>query len=262
MGEPINHESISSLAELLSQPIRMAESSPRPDQPPLTFADILRTGAFFSKMLCALNPASGGQPSADEQELLSILLQRPLDVPQLEALLTHRFQTGVASPEESQELFSVVAAFARKPSNMRALIMRILRETLPPGLPGRKRKVSPEQWPVMLARSEELQLTIRALFQARHAAPKRDLTECLHYIAKDHPSATEFLLKHETRVRQVFSDKKLLGQVATEASSYRLLADAMAGAEFNLSPRYSIQICRTARRATAKRMQARAQQKT
>jgi hypothetical protein len=262
MGKPTGDELIPALAELLAQPIRLAESRQRPDQPPLTLADILRTGAFFSKILCALDADGGGHVSPANEELLSVVLKKPIDMPQLQGLLERRFQSGNESPQELQQLFSAVTAFASKPHNIRALMMRILRETLPPGLPGRKRKVSPEQWPVMLARSEALQPTIRALSMARHAAPKRDLTECLQYIAKDYPSTTEFLLKHEARFRQLYADKKLLGQVATEDSGYRLLADAMAGAEFDLSPRYSIQICRTARRATGKRKQARTQQKT
>jgi hypothetical protein len=137
----------------------------------------------------------------------------------------------------------------------------VLRETFPPGAPGRKRKISPEQWPVLLERSQQLQPAIWALIKAHRVVRKRSLNECLRYIEADYPEQTGFLLAREARLKQVLADKKLLGQVATEESTCRLVADAIAGAEFALSARYSLQLCRTARRNLSHRKRAAVQQK-
>jgi hypothetical protein len=75
------------------------------------------------------------------------------------------------------------------------------------------------------------------------------LVETLQFLHKDYPKACEFLLRHVHLLQQALKDPKLLRRAAKriEARS-RVLADAMAGADYELSFSTSLERVRQARR--------------
>ena len=163
---PEDFKQNAALARTLSQRftdcLEIVQPAPGTERAGITIAEVLRNGAFFTKLLHSAHLASGGRLQPDDEELFSILLTRPLDSEKLHKLLIRRLEQGCDSGPALQEVLAEVTAFLNAPFSPRRFVAAALREAFPPGTPGRKRKISPEQWPVLLERSQQLQPAIRA----------------------------------------------------------------------------------------------------
>lgn len=117
--------------------------------------------------------------------------------------------------------------------------------------PGANPKLPADQYSVVLGTAELLEPAISQFL----AFPKtsRSLGDTLHYLKKDHPKACEFLNRYVQRFHQALDDPALLQRAKknTEARA-RVLAQAMAGSDYDLSFSTSRERVRQARRLAEK----------
>lgn len=100
--------------------------------------------------------------------------------------------------------------------------------------PGAKPKLPLEQYPALLKTAEMLQPAILKFL----VVPKtsRTVGETLSYLEKDYPQACEFLSRHLHRFQQALADPTLLQRAKKNVvGRARVLAEAMAGANYQLS---------------------------
>jgi hypothetical protein len=117
---------------------------------------------------------------------------------------------------------------------------------------GRPVRIKPEQWSLVLKRSEHLFPAIRPLDNVRRIAPRRSLNEVIEFLKPDYPEQMTFLSGNIPHVEATFADQKLLATVKTLESRFVLLADALAGAEFFIEPSYARRIAQRVRSARAR----------
>ncbi len=125
---------------------------------------------------------------------------------------------------------------------------------------GRPAKITPEQWPALLRRSDMLLPAMRALATVEHLVPKRSWEDIAAFLQADYPQQMSFLRKHIPHLAATFEDTNLLATVKGPEARDQLLADALAGAELpdSLSPSYSRSIVMRARRARLRSLKERA----
>lgn len=100
--------------------------------------------------------------------------------------------------------------------------------------PGAKPKIPREQYAVLLKTVGMLQPAILKFL----AIPKtsRSLGETLHYLKKDYPQACEFLSRHIERFQRALNDATLRNRARKSIEGRaRVLAEAMAGANYQLT---------------------------
>jgi len=112
---------------------------------------------------------------------------------------------------------------------------------------GAKSKLPVDKYADALKTAELLKPAIAKLLEIPETT--RTLIETLQYLQNDYSQACEFLLRYVTRLQAALNDPKLLRRAAKriEARS-RVLADAMAGSDYELSFSTSLERVRQARR--------------
>jgi hypothetical protein len=242
---------ISQIIAALNQPVLLSNGDST--QPPLTFTDVVRIGVFFCKVFATIQPESGGRFTEQDLELIAEISSRAQNPDEVADLLMSRVEAGLENPEDLAKLPDGVRRFMERPYNMRQLLVTAVREMIPPNPPGRKRKINDADIPKLLRRADQLRPAIMALIQVTQASRKRPLSERIKYLEPEYPEACEYLLKYEKQLKIITDDKRLMSRAATHHSGVRLIADAIAGAEFDISPRYAIQRVQEARRAVRRR---------
>ena len=112
--------------------------------------------------------------------------------------------------------------------------------------PGAKRKLPAAQYPRVLETAELLEPAILQLLNMPKTS--RTLSESLHYLQKDYPQACEFLSRYIVRLREALDDTPLfLRAKRSLASRSQVLAEALAGAEYELTFSTSRECVRRAR---------------
>jgi len=112
--------------------------------------------------------------------------------------------------------------------------------------PGAKPKILLEQYPVLLETAEMLRPAILKFL----AIPKtsRTLGETLSYLKKDHRQACEFLCRHIVQFQRALDDPKLRNRAKKSIKGRaRVLAEAMAGSDYQLTFSTSREFLRQAR---------------
>jgi hypothetical protein len=116
---------------------------------------------------------------------------------------------------------------------------------------GPKHKLPREKYAALLATADLLQPPILKLLMVPETS--RTLGETLQYLQRDHPKACELLLRHAYRLEQALNDPKLRSRAKKRISARaRVLADAMAGADYDLTFRTSLERVGEARRARSR----------
>ena len=118
------------------------------------------------------------------------------------------------------------------------------------GEPGFERKIKPEEYGSVASLGEELAPVILKLLKELESGTCRTVRELLEFWSKDKPRECEFLIRHIDRLDSVMRDETLLNRAKRLPARARLIADAMAGAEYGLSLRTSIERAREGRRQT------------
>ncbi len=113
------------------------------------------------------------------------------------------------------------------------------------GIPAR---IEPSEYAVLAALGDRLTPACKKILVDVGAAPNRSLTAIVEECRKEHPDAGTFLLRHIERLKSALEDRELLNRTRKIDAQARLLADAVAGAEYDLTLRTSIERARTGRR--------------
>jgi hypothetical protein len=113
---------------------------------------------------------------------------------------------------------------------------------------GPRPKLPPREYSKILGRAEVLRPAIVQLLSLLPGT-KNSLSETLKYLQKDYPEACEFLLRHQLRFEKALGDAKLLKRAESRIPARaRVLADAMAGTDYDLRFSTSVERVREARR--------------
>lgn len=121
-----------------------------------------------------------------------------------------------------------------------------------PAKRGRKPKIRKRDYPKIADWAEKLVPVCQKVLEGLESKSRHTIAEILEFEKADHSEACTFLLHHLGRFEKLLEDQKLLNQVATIDARARLIADAMAGADYELSFRTSIQRAREGRRLRGK----------
>lgn len=117
--------------------------------------------------------------------------------------------------------------------------------------PGAKRKLPAAQYARLLETAESLEPAILQLLNMPKTS--RTLREVLLYLKKDHPKVCEFLTSHIARLQEALDDTPLFLRAKRDLGSRaRVLAEALAGSEFQLTFSTSRECVRRARLSSEK----------
>src|SRR5207249_274567 len=126
-------------------------SNPAPTKyRPLTIAELMYAGAYFTRSMVEF----GFDPLDDE--IYSIFEKFPPDPNRLEELLFRRFMAGKENPVEIVEARQKIKELTGTSSSYRRVAISVLRDAVPAGTPGRKRKIGESDLPRLAAHSDRL----------------------------------------------------------------------------------------------------------
>lgn len=100
---------------------------------------------------------------------------------------------------------------------------------------GRNPKIPTHKFPELAARSDILTPIIEKVLLELKSGTKIPVTEFLKLWKVDHPEGCTFLLRYISRLQQAMDDPSLLKSATKIKSRARVLADAMAGSDYNLT---------------------------
>ncbi len=113
------------------------------------------------------------------------------------------------------------------------------------GIPAR---IEQTEYPEIAALGGRLTPACKKVLVDVEVTPNRSLTAIVEECRKDYPDASTFLLRHIERLKSALKDRGLLNRAKKIDTRACLLADAMAGAEYDLTLRTAIERARTSRR--------------
>jgi hypothetical protein len=217
-------------------------AAPNTKYKPLTFVELMYAGVYFTRSRVDFSLGS----DALDEELYSILGTIPIDRDRLEDFLFRWIMAGKGTPEEIDETMKRIE---RIPPNVVSIVYTsMLKEVLPAGPPGRKRKLKESELPRLARLSDDLLHPVQNFLLLRKHFPKRSIPECLEFLVAEYSPQAKYLIEHVQALEQLLQDTKLLHTARTEKSRSRLMADAMAGLAFRLKPTYAIRKAKEARR--------------
>ncbi len=209
---------------------------------PLSLVELMYLGVYFSRSMVDFSLGS----DALDEELYTILGTIPLDRDRLEDFIFRWVMAGKGTPEEIAETRKQIARLA--PNALLKVYISAFKEVLPPGPPGRKRKLEESELPQLAALSDDLMQPVRNFLMLRKHFPKHSTQECLEFLVAEYSPQAKYLIEHVQALEQLLQDTKLLHTARIEKSRSRLIADAMAGLAFRLKPSYAIRKAKEARR--------------
>ncbi len=172
------------------------------------------------------------------------------------AVLEDYFYGLIAEAEISAKDLSDVSRAIRdqleEPRSMRSLMQEAVKTLVPPQRTGRPAKLDRSGWPILLETSEQLRPFCVALARLQRCAKNRNLEDNLVYLKLDFPEPVEFLHKYLDQAKLVLSDCSFLEKAKSSRIKSSRLADALAGLQFQLAPKYAIQQASRARSAAKK----------
>ncbi len=113
------------------------------------------------------------------------------------------------------------------------------------GIPAR---IEPTEYPALAALGDQLTPACRRILVGYEATPSCSITTIVEECRTEFAEAGTFLLRHIERLKSALEDRELLYRARKIDTRARLLADAMAGAEYDLSLRTAVERARTGRR--------------
>lgn len=116
------------------------------------------------------------------------------------------------------------------------------------GQRGPKPKIPKRDYPKLAARGDQLKPVIHKLLVELASGTKRAVSELFEFWKVDHAEACNFLLHHISRLERALKDQRLLKRATRIEARAALLADALAGSDYGLRFRTSIERTREGRR--------------
>ncbi|HEX2712765.1 MAG TPA: hypothetical protein VHM88_11150 [Candidatus Acidoferrales bacterium] len=115
------------------------------------------------------------------------------------------------------------------------------------GIPAR---IELSEYPEIAELGDRLTSACKKILVDLASTPNRSLTAIVEECREADAEAGTFLLRHLERLESALKDPGLLNRAKKVDTQARLLAYAMAGAQYDLTPRTSIERARTGRRLT------------
>ena len=139
-----------------------------------------------------------------------------------------------ADPEKIKGDICLIADFVRSP---RKFLTDIIKETAPPGTPGKRPQITEakEQQMVQLGRS--LLPAVESLIHLRQSATKRSMKDSIEYLAADFPEQAQMLLAHLNVVEAFFS--QTAKQPKSSAARAKQLVFQVLARQFGITASYA-----------------------
>ncbi|HEX2715090.1 MAG TPA: hypothetical protein VHM88_23120 [Candidatus Acidoferrales bacterium] len=116
------------------------------------------------------------------------------------------------------------------------------------GARGIPAQIKPSEYREIAALGDRLTPACKKILADIEVTPNCSLAAVVEGCRREHPDAGTFLLRHLERLESALEDPELLNRAKKIDTQARLLADAMAGAEHDVTLRTSIERARTGRR--------------
>jgi hypothetical protein len=117
---------------------------------------------------------------------------------------------------------------------------------------GRKPKAGRREYPKIAKLGDKLYPICLKMLTEQRFETHHSVRKLLELWKQDFPKACTFLLHHVGRFESMLKDKRLRKRATRIESFAHLLADGMAGADYGLKPRTSIERAREGRRLTTR----------
>lgn len=244
---PATEEEIQRVAEELADNL-LAESPPGMGQffkVPLMYPDL----ADMLDRLRGYNQEQNWYKSP-EAEMLRVALEKR-DRPALISAISTVLRNDRMSQKDLGQLPRIVEDVL--PSAFRAAL-RDAAKNIFPTKPGPTPKAARREYPKMAQLGDRLAPVCEIVLSELQKETKHTVKEILDFVALDHPAEAAFLLKFLARFESALKDEKLASRAKGLKARARLMADAMAGAEYGLELRTSLERTREGRRMSEKRL--------
>ncbi len=130
-------------------------------------------------------------------------------------------------------------AILEKPHLLRRAITRLVKEKLPAAPEGGQRLIGVDQLPDLLRHSDRWLPVAKAIAGLTGDGTPISLAEILGVLKRRYPEECAVLGRSPARVEAILAHRAVANVKSLDAKARRL-ADALAGAEFNLSPAYAV----------------------
>jgi hypothetical protein len=114
-------------------------------------------------------------------------------------------------------------------------------------------RIKPDEYSKLAALGDQLTPAVASILTEHESYASHSIRATIEYRQPDFPKECDFLLKHLNRLESILKNKPLLSRAKKRSTRSRLIADAMAGAEFKLEPRTSLERAREGRRKAQKK---------
>jgi len=171
--------------------------------------------------------------SSEDPKALLALLHRAIDDP--EGL--KREIVAYARKENPKQLKSDIAIAADFVRSPRKFLMEIIRETAPPGTPGKRPKITEATEQEMIRLGRSLLPAAVALIHLRQSATKRTMRDSVEYLAADFPEQAQILLTHLDAVELFFS--QTMKQPKSPTARAKKLVFQVLAKQFGITASYT-----------------------
>ncbi|MGH9535717.1 MAG: hypothetical protein ACRD2E_12760 [Terriglobales bacterium] len=230
--------------------------------PLLTLGDVLVLGAMTAQTAALAGPATDSSEAKRrikawyEEMDAAMRSGKRMDAQWWTEFLVREMEKGQVNAHEMRTAIFQALAIVEKPHRARQAIVRLIKEKLPGAPQGRQTLIGPDQFPVLLRRSDEwlsVSTAIVGLTMGLTSGGRLPLRQLLDSLNRQFPKECARLRESPAVVEGILAHPAVSREVKTLDARARRLADALAGAMFGLSPAYA------AKRAQAARAQSKAQ---
>ena len=166
------------------------------------------------------------------------------------AFIEKGIQSGQIDPVELRSAIFQAMALLEKPHRLRSILSRMIKNQFPALPPGRQHLIGPENYAKLREQAEKwlpISKVLVPLLEA-DAHPAHGLRMALETLQSRFPAACALLRENLPRLETILQHKAILSAKTLDGKARRL-ADALAGAEFGLSPAYAVKRVQAARNA-------------
>lgn len=236
LAKAIAHE----LAIELSESIQQNQEG-APELPISTLADVLGLGAW---LVVALSPYfKAGGPTEFHLQLQR--LSKTFEIGRMEAEefeehLFKRIVDGLESPDRLRSEIHFVLAMLTSPVRLHEVLNEATAEFLPPRGPGTPPLIPRGAEPILATRSATLLPAAERFLQLHQLFPAKKSEEIIDIMSSDYLQEASALAQRISTLRKTLEDTEYVG-LKTGSSRTQYVADALAGADFQISPTYAHQ---------------------
>jgi hypothetical protein len=213
--------------------------------PLLSLGDVLIYGAVMAQMAAATSPAdnlSGGAQRIEvwTQELTAAMrIGKTMDAHWWADFLYREIKKDPKHAQDMRMAIFQALAILDKPHLLRRAMTKLVKEKLPAAPEGGQRLIGADQLPDLLRRSDRWLPIAKAVAGLTGGDGPNFLPEIIGVLKRRYPKECAVLAHSPARVEAILAHRAVASVKSLDAKARRL-ADALAGAEFNLSPAYAV----------------------